>query len=90
MTEEKRCGSCTWWEQRTDFKTVYNEDVDQKYRRCEIVPMAEPYETPPDPLPLAVAMDGSEYRADLYTLADFGCVQWAPITPPKKNEDRDD
>lgn len=29
-----------------------------------------------DPTPLAVTMDGSEYKADLYTQAEFGCRLW--------------
>jgi hypothetical protein len=29
---------------------------------------------PPEPLPLAVCWDGSEYRATLHTHKTFGCV----------------
>ena len=28
------------------------------------------------PTPLATTMDGSGYRADLFTRAEFGCVLW--------------
>lgn len=28
----------------------------------------------PDPLPLAITMDGSDYHSALYTRGDFGCV----------------
>lgn len=85
--DQKRCGSCAHWASRSDFLNLWaGEGADREYRRCGIVPLADSYEDAPDPLPLAVAKDGSDYKADLFTLADFGCVQWEPhLSPPNQD-----
>lgn len=76
------CVTCIHWAERNDFIRVWHgPDADVQYRRCAIVPLADSCETPPDPLPLAVAKDGSDYRADLFTLPMFGCVQWEGHVP---------
>lgn len=54
---------------RREAKEIENN---LRYRRCLGVPFApeEPEE------PLAWTVDDSEYSADLFTAADFGCVLW--------------
>jgi len=79
------CGGCLHWvRDRTDFVMVvetlppWNDEQEAEasrrdllYGRCEAISMG-PVSTPTDPL--AVAMDGSGFRAEIYTLAEFGCV----------------
>lgn len=72
------CGDCVFWErpeQRTDFTNIWRDnESDKQYGRCREITLGDGYEEAPDPLPLAVTKDGSDYKADLFTRADFGCV----------------
>lgn len=48
------------------------------YRPCQRIKMPDNYSEKftPDSAPLAYTMDGSGYRADLLTRAEFGCALW--------------
>lgn len=48
--------------------------ADRLFGYCKAIALTEL--TLGDPIPLAVACDGSNYRADLYTQAEFGCAMW--------------
>ena len=48
-----------------------SDEADQTYGLCQGIPMGPIEEKP---LPLALTMDASEYQADLFTQAEFGCV----------------
>lgn len=57
-----------------DYKRGDAED--KKFGFCKSIKMGG--DLPLDkPTPLAVTMDGSQYMADLFTQAEFGCVLWA-------------
>lgn len=74
----RNCGTCVHWtppSMRTDYRNVFRGPVaDKQYGVCEAVKLASEYDEAPEPLPLAVTKDGSDYKADLHTLAEFGCV----------------
>lgn len=53
---------------------VRGDAEDREYGECRLIP--EGWDLPDGPAPLAVVRDGSNYRADLFTKADFGCVLW--------------
>jgi hypothetical protein len=54
--------------------------ADQLYGICQKVVLSDPYDpfAPGDPLPIALTKDASDYTADLYTQAEFGCVLHTP------------
>lgn len=49
--------------------------ITNQYRICTGVPFT-PAVFEGDELPLALTIDGSEYRADLRTRAEFSCAAW--------------
>lgn len=85
------CGDCAHWgHPRDDWMTVATaeraavlvdrkaayekaERVDQEYGQCNGVPMG-PVDA--DDPPLATVLDGSLYKAILFTRAGFGCALW--------------
>lgn len=79
------CENCTFWKPpslRTTFEQIFRWDPDKdkradtKYGMCRRITLASEWDDPPDPLPLAVTKDGSDYKAELYTLPTFGCVEF--------------
>ena len=76
------CETCKHWTQpsdRTDYRNIYRGDhADVQYGICDAITIARRHEEAPDPLPLAVTQDASDYQADLFTQAAFGCVMWEP------------
>lgn len=52
--------------------------ADLLYGECRAITLCDDLEmgTPP---PLATARDGSDYRADVYTQAEFGCAMWQEV-----------
>ncbi len=54
---------------------IYGDKADLLFGRCEGVVEGWDHD-PNEPLPLAVVRDGSEYRAVLYTRAEFSCALW--------------
>lgn len=49
--------------------------AEQQYGRCSKIGLLNEFdEISEDDLPLAFTKDASEYKADLYTKAEFGCV----------------
>lgn len=77
------CATCRYWEADEDRL------VPVELRRCRKVKMfwdatqwSEDFDrrefTPECATDLAFAQDGSDYRAELITRAEFGCVQWEP------------
>lgn len=52
--------------------------LNRLYRTCQRIEMPDTYgeKFTPETAPLAYTMDGSQYRADLLTRAEFGCVLW--------------
>lgn len=77
------CGACKHWKRRDeDFAEVVGyggrdwnaaevSEADRLYGHCEKIDMG-PVDL--EELPLATVMDGSQYRADLFTRAEFGCA----------------
>lgn len=65
-------------EERTALYAAADE-ADKLYGRCAAITLQTdlPFG---EPVPLAVAMDGSEYKADLYTQAEFFCAMWETRT----------
>lgn len=77
------CGTCKHWKpplERTGFRQVYTHEADITYGECGLITLAFEYEDAPDPLPLAVTKDGSDFAADLLTQPKFGCVLWEAKT----------
>lgn len=87
------CGTCVHWHQpRDDFATAVHyapdethrwEAVEERQERedvlfgdCRGVPAGFDMDMS-DPTPLAVVVDGSHYRATLFTRAEFGCRLWS-------------
>lgn len=78
------CGKCKWWKPPYELvgwsspvENSYSEDspgfaANQTYGHCELIQMGPVSHS--EPLPKAVVLDGSQYQADLYTQAEFGCV----------------
>lgn len=53
-------------------------DADRAYGECQAINLQAGTDLPfGSPLPLAVARDGSDYMATLYTQAEFGCALWS-------------
>lgn len=51
--------------------------LNRLYRPCQRITMPDWSERlTPETAPIAYTMDGSEYRADLMTRAEFGCGLW--------------
>lgn len=50
-------------------------EIDKMFGLCRHITM-KPRLGMDDPPPLAITLDGSEYMADLYTQATFGCVEF--------------
>jgi hypothetical protein len=84
----RACRSCRHWEHpRSDFtqtvEPAFGEsttetwkaagEADQTYGSCLKIQMGPALL---DELPLAICMDGSQYKADLFTQAGFGCALW--------------
>jgi hypothetical protein len=76
------CASCRHWlppDGRTDYRNLFSGGItDRLYGLCYAIDLADSYEPAPDPPPLAVTKDGSDYEADLFTQAEFGCAMWEP------------
>lgn len=79
-------------EQRTGFThviTVYpdgyhaarlkaeSDAADRLFGQCRAINLTTDVQVS-EPIPLAVTRDASEYQADLYTQATFGCAMWEP------------
>ena len=70
--------------QRTGFDNIFQweidvpieKQVDRTYGMCRHITLASEWAEAPNPPPLAVTKDGSDYKADLYTQATFGCVEY--------------
>jgi len=81
------CGKCKWWyntdEDNTDeiispcdpdtFEPMENLPFEVKCCHC---PKITFFERPIEP-DGATVIDGSQYRANLITAPEFGCVHWA-------------
>jgi hypothetical protein len=67
-----RSGRAAEWRTARD-KT---KAADVLYGECAAITLCDDLsiDTPP---PLATARDGSDYRADVYTQAEFFCAMWA-------------
>ena len=78
-----RCKDCAYWDANQDWRDV---------RKCRAVPqywnvttwskeggrvVVERFKNA-----LAFAQDGSDYKAELLTKAEFGCVQFVPLGIP--------
>lgn len=65
-----------------DYDVAYerNEQDDQLFGQCRAINLGEDLD-PDQPAPLAVTQDGSNYRAELFTQAEFGCVMWKCDAP---------
>lgn len=46
------------------------------FGECQAITMLDTYGKQAEPLPLAYTRDASDYRADLFTQAEFGCSLW--------------
>lgn len=85
-----RCGTCKHWTVDDDWfasdlslTRPPDEPSDAYYSRlevanaavrtCKAIELLSQYEAV-DEIPLAFTKDGSDYRADLRTRAEFGCV----------------
>ena len=69
-----KCGTCLNWKpptKRNDFSSLPN---DLLYGLCMKIEMSESGVEELENPPLAVTLDGSYYKADLFTRAEFGCV----------------
>lgn len=53
--------------------------AEQAFRVCQKIDLLDSYDVV-ETLPLAFTRDGSGYRADLYTRAEFGCLAHEPAT----------
>jgi len=60
-----------------DERHAEQVEADRQYGLCGTIDLP-PERKPGDQLPLAVAKDGSDYMANLYTLPAFGCAMWEP------------
>jgi len=49
--------------------------IEVSFGLCKAITLQNSYETSTD-VPVAFTQDGSDYRADLFTQATFGCVLW--------------
>jgi hypothetical protein len=69
------------------FQERYDEylQLETQYGKCTGIQMP-PQRRQGDPLPLAVTMDGSDYKADLYTLPNFGCMLYEPLSLTPSDE----
>lgn len=75
------CKDCKYWNERK------GSELGVRYGRCDKVPTwwdAWEWRSDKDDsvyvgTSLAYAQDGSDYKAWLITLAEFGCVQWEGI-----------
>lgn len=55
------------------------DEADKRFGRCQRINLEAGVDLPMEQEPpLALCRDGSEYKADLYTQATFGCVLWEP------------
>jgi hypothetical protein len=53
--------------------------VERSYGLCKKIDLLDSYdEVSEDELPLAFTKDGSDYKANLYTRAEFGCAAHEP------------
>lgn len=50
-------------------------EAEALFGKCNAIPLLDSYEKI-DTIPLAFTQDASDYRADLFTQATFGCVLW--------------
>jgi hypothetical protein len=55
---------------------VKGDTADRLFGECQGVPFGDALTGPP---PLAAIRDGSDYKADLFTQAKFGCVLHAAL-----------
>ena len=62
------------WEQASAAK----HEADKLYGPCRAINLEAAHVEHGDPLPLAVARDGSDYMAVVLTQAEFGCVLHEP------------
>jgi hypothetical protein len=86
-------GECEGWRGERERANLFNlpaleatdravgqaeHDADRKYGECQAINLEAGTDLPfGAPLPLAVARDGSDYMAQLYTQAAFGCAMWS-------------
>ncbi len=72
MPPEQRCLTCHFWDPPNPF--LLGGMDEQGYGTCALAEME--HEGPTFPVSLALAVPHGAYQADLYTQAEFGCVQW--------------
>ena len=80
------CQTCEHWRNPwTNWSDGPVDEVEEPstWGTCTAISLHDPYDTPKaGPDVLAFTKDGSNYRADLHTRSDFGCVLWAASPPP--------
>lgn len=90
MSDDRTCSTCQWWKAYTspdawEWPELRDEHGDTVYDENYLTTPApgtwgeclKAAEFGPSQSDRFYVVDGSEYKAELHTRGDFGCIEWA-------------